>query len=195
MKINRPNSPQPHPKDARLVFKGKIFETYQWDQKLYDGSYAIFEKIKRPDTVVVFPVLEDGSILLTEQEQPGKPKFIGGCGGRIEEGEDVLQAAKRECLEETGYEAAEWILWKAEHPASKIDWVVYFFIAKGCRKSGKQNLDGGEKIELKHVSFDEFLQIGRDRRFMEKEIIPDLYEALLDPVKYSELKKLFAPLS
>jgi hypothetical protein len=30
---------------------------------------------------------------------------------------------------------------------------------------------------------------------MEKEIIPDLYEALLDPAKYAELKQLFAPLS
>lgn len=195
MKINRPQSSQPLPDDAKLVFKGKIFDTYQWDQKMYDGSTKTFEKLKRPDTVVVFPVLEDGKIILTEQEQPGKSVFIGGCGGRVEENEDILEAAKRECFEETGYEATEWFLWKAEHPASKIDWAVYFFIAKGCKKSSDQNLDGGEKIDLKPVTFDEFLQIGRDKRFMEKEIIPDLYEALLDPAKYSELKKLFAPVS
>jgi hypothetical protein len=81
------------------------------------------------------------------------------------------------------------------HPASKIDWVVYFFIAKGCEKVSDQSLDGGEKIELKKVSFDELLQIGRNPKFMEKEIIPDFYEALLDKEKYAELKQLFSPLT
>lgn len=50
-------------------------------------------------TFVVFPVLPDGRILLTEQEQPGREPFIGACGGRIDEGEDALTAAKRELLE------------------------------------------------------------------------------------------------
>lgn len=195
MNISRPKSKQPIPENAECVFKGQIFDTYQWQQPMYDGTTKTFEKLKRPDTVVVFPVLDDGTILLTKQEQPGKEEFIGACGGRVEDGEDILESAKREFLEETGYEATEYILWKSEHPASKIDWVVYFFIAKGCKKVSDQSLDGGEKIELKKVTFDELLQIGRDKTFMEKEIIPDLYEALLDPAKYAELKQLFAPLS
>lgn len=195
MKIERPQSKQKLPENAVKVFKGKIFDTYQWEQTMYDGSTRTFEKIKRPDTVVVYPVLDDGTILLTEQEQPGKDTFIGACGGRMEEGEDVLESAKREFLEETGYEAAEYILWKVMHPESKIDWVVYFFIAKGCKKVKDQELDGGEKISLKPVTFDEFLQIGRSEKFMEKEIVPDLYEALLDPEKYKALKELFSPLN
>jgi 8-oxo-dGTP pyrophosphatase MutT (NUDIX family) len=195
MKIERPKSTQKSPENAEKVFKGKIFDIYQWEQSMYDGSTKTFEKLKRPDTVVVFPVLNDGTILLTEQEQPGKDPFIGACGGRMEEGEDVLESAKREFLEETGYEATEYILWKAMHPASKIDWVVYFFIAKGCKKVKEQELDGGEKISLTPVTFDEFLQIGRNEKFMEREIVPDLYEALLDPEKYKALKELFSPLN
>lgn len=195
MKINRPISNQPIPDHATCVYKGKIFDVYQWEQEMYEGTTKTFEKLKRPDTVVVFPVLDDGSILLTEQEQPGKTPFIGACGGRVDDGEDIFEAAKREFLEETGYEASEYVLWKSIHPASKIDWVVYFFIAKGCKKVAGQSLDGGEKIDLKTVSFDEFLQIGRNPKFMEKEIIPDLYEALLDPAKYAEIKQLFSPLN
>jgi ADP-ribose pyrophosphatase len=194
MKIIRPISNQPIPEHAKCVYKGKIFDAYQWEQEMYDGTTKTFEKLKRPDTVVVFPVLDDGSILLTEQEQPNKAPFIGACGGRVDEGEDILEGAKREFLEETGYEASEYILWKSIHPTSKIDWVVYFFIAKGCKNVADQSLDGGEKIELKKVSFDELLQIGRNPKFMEKEIVPDLYEALLDKEKYFELKKLFTPL-
>jgi 8-oxo-dGTP pyrophosphatase MutT (NUDIX family) len=44
-------------------------------------------------------VLPDGRIILTEQEQPGKEPFIAACGGRVDEGEEILTAAKRELLD------------------------------------------------------------------------------------------------
>src|SRR3989344_90768 len=104
MEIKRPKSKQPIPENAKRVFRGVIFDVYQWEQEMYDGTRTIFEKLKRPDTVVVFRVLPDGKIILTEQEQPGgKGPFIGATGGRVDEGEDILAVAKRELLEESGY--------------------------------------------------------------------------------------------
>ena len=193
MEINRPKSKQPIPDNAKKVFGGVLFDVYQWEQELFDGTKTLFEKLKRPDTVVVFPVLDDGKIILTEQEQPGKEPFIGATGGRVDEGEDVLEAAKRELLEESGYEASEFVLWDAQHPTSKIDWVVYTFIAKGLKKVADMNLDAGEKINLKLVDLDEFIEIAINKNFVEKEIIPKLYEAKLYPEKKEELKKLFNP--
>jgi len=193
MEINRPKSKQPIPDNAKKVFDGVLFDVYQWEQKLFDGTTTVFEKLKRPDTVVVFPVLDDGRIILTEQEQPGKEPFIGATGGRVDEGEDILEAAKRELLEESGYEASEFVLWDAQHPTSKIDWVVYTFIAKGLKKVADMNLDAGEKINLKLVSLDEFIEIAINKNFVEKEIIPKLYEAKLYSEKKEELKKLFNP--
>ena len=189
----RPKSKQPIPDSAKKVFEGVLFDVYQWEQELFDGTKTTFEKLKRPDTVVVFPVLDNKKILLTEQEQPGKEPFIGAAGGRVDAGEDILDAAKRELLEETGYEAAEFILWDAQHPTSMIDWVVYTFVAKGLRKAADLNLDAGEKIILKPVSFDEFIDLAIGTNFIEKEIVPKLYEAKLHPKKMSELKKLFNP--
>ncbi len=84
MNLQPPKSKQPIPGNARLVFKGVIFDVYQWEQELFDGTKTTFEKLKRPDTVVVFPVLPNGKILLTKQEQPGKEPFIGATGGRAE---------------------------------------------------------------------------------------------------------------
>ncbi|MFH1534525.1 MAG: NUDIX domain-containing protein [Patescibacteria group bacterium] len=120
MNIIRPESKQPIPKNAKKVFSGILFDVYQWNQKLFDGKETTFEKLVRPDTVVIFPILEDGRILLTKQEQPGKVPFIGATGGRVDKGEDILEAAKRELLEESGYEAAEFVLWDAQHPTSKL---------------------------------------------------------------------------
>lgn len=193
MEINRPKSKQPIPDNAKKVFGGVLFDVYQWEQELFDGTKTLFEKLKRPDTVVVFPVLDDGKIILTEQEQPGKEPFIGATGGRVDNGEDILEAAKRELLEESGYEASEFVLWDAQHPTSKIDWVVYTFIAKGLKKVADMNLDAGEKIKLKLVNLDQFIEIAINKNFVEKEIIPKLYEAKLHPEKKEELKKLFNP--
>ena len=193
MEIQRPPSRQPIPDTAKRVFKGMMFDVYQWEQELFDGSKAIFEKVKRPDTVVVFPVLPDGKILLTEQEQPGKASFIGATGGRVDEGEDVLAAAKRELLEESGYEAEEYILWHAEQPVSKMEWAVYVFIAKGLKKVTDLHLDGGEKITLKPAAFDEFIDLGSIENFSEKEIVFKLLEAKLYPEKKEALRKLFSP--
>ena len=193
MEINRPKSKQPIPENAKKVFGGALFDVYQWEQELFDGTTTLFEKLKRPDTVVIFPVLDDGKIILTEQEQPGKEPFIGATGGRIDNGEDILEAAKRELLEESGYKASEFILWDAQHPTSKIDWVVYTFIAKGLKKVADMNLDAGEKINLKLVDLDEFFEIAINKNFVEKEIIPKLYEAKLHPKKKEGLKKLFNP--
>lgn len=195
MEIKRPRSKQPIPENAKKVFRGVVFDVYQWEQEMYDGTRAIFEKLKRPDTVVVFPVLNDGKIILTEQEQPGRGEpFIGVPGGRVDEGEDVLSAAKRELLEESGYEAEEFILWNAQHPVNKIDWVIYTFIAKGLKKVSEMNLDAGEKIKLLPVEFDELIEIAIEKNFSEKETAFKFLEAKFDPRKKEELKELFRPI-
>jgi ADP-ribose pyrophosphatase len=195
MEIQRPKSNQPIPKNAKKVFKGIVFDVYQWEQEMFDGSKAIFEKLKRPDTVVILPILPTGEIILIEEKQPGSESVIGIPGGRIDKGEEVLEAAKRELLEETGYEAEKFILWDAQQIVNKIDWVIYVFIAKGLKKVADLKLDAGEKITLKPVTFEEFINIGTDTnaRFIETEILPQLLEAKLDPKKKEELRKLLSP--
>ena len=195
MKIERPKSKQPIPENAKRVFKGVVFDVYQWEQKMFDGSVQTFEKLKRPDTVVVFPVLPNRKIILTEQEQPGKAPFIGATGGRVDEGEDILEAAKRELLEESGYVAEEFILWDVQHPTSKLDWVVYTFIAKKIKRVAEPELDAGEKIKLIELTLDELIDIPTRKNiyFAEQEIMLKLTEAKLDPKKRKELEELFKP--
>ncbi len=171
MKITRPKPKLITPKNAKRVFKGEIFDVYQWQQKMYDKSFATFEKLKRSDTVQVIPVTEDGKIILLRQSQPGFRKpCLSVAGGRIDPGETPLQAAHRELLEETGYRAKKMELWYSVQPNAKIDYAVYGFIAKGCKKISAQNLDAGEKISLKPVSLEEFLRVVFEKGFYDPEI-------------------------
>ena len=189
-KVTRPVSKQPLPEKAKKVFSGVIFDVYQWEVEGYDGSVRTFEKLKRPDTAMIIPVTEDGKIILSFQEQPGKKPFTGLVGGRADEGEGVLEAAERELLEETGYRAKEWLVLDAVQPIAKIEWAVYTLIAKGCKKVGEQNLDGAEKIELKFVDFDEFVSIALRPEFADLELRVKLLEAKTDPYKMAEIKEL-----
>jgi ADP-ribose pyrophosphatase len=190
MNIPRPLSKQPLPDTATRVYKGIIFDVYQWEVDGYDGTKKTFEKLKRPDTVIVIPITEDGKIILTKQEQPGKLSFLGTAGGRVDDGEDVLDAAKRELLEETGYEAKEWVLFDAVQPVSKVEWAVYTFFAKGCRKIGEQNLDGAEKIELLYLDFDDFVEKVLDKNFGDLELKIKFFEAKLEEGKLGEIRKM-----
>lgn len=182
-KTKTPKSKQPIPPHAKKVFEGVVFDVYQWEQELYNGTTTTFEKLVQADTVTVFPIMDDGRILLLEQEQPGKEAFISTTGGHVDPGEEILAAAKRELLEESGYEAAEYTLWFALQPFSKIDWVINVYIARGLKKVSNLQLDGGEKISLKPVTFDEFLEYGMREEFVEKEVARKLLEAKIDPEK------------
>ncbi|MBU1039011.1 NUDIX hydrolase [Patescibacteria group bacterium] len=191
MKINKPPSKQPLPAKAELVFKGKIFDVYQWEEIGYDGQPMVFEKLKRPDTAAIIAVTDEGKIILTKQEQPARLEpFIGLIGGRVDEGETPLEAANRELLEEAGFVCTDWQLLRSEQPVSKIEWAIYYFVARGCRRVAKQNLDSGEKIELIETGYDEFKKMVLDKEFDYGSLRTIFLEAELDKNKADELRKI-----
>lgn len=178
------------PAHARKVFTGEIFEVWQWDQELYDGTTAIFERLRRPDTVVVLPIAEQ-SVVVVEEQQPDTDLFLSIPSGRLEEGEDPLEGAKRELKEETGYESADWQLLKTVRPVSKIEWNVYVYLARGCIKTSEQNLDAGEKISVKQYSFDDFVELAQSDAFRATEITDMVLRARLAPEGIAALRAQF----
>src|SRR3989344_7054923 len=144
------------PPHAKRVFKGKIFETWQWEQKLFDGTPAVFEEVIRPDTVEVIAVA-DGKIIIEEQEQPTEGTFLSLPGGRADGGGSPEEEIKRELLEETGYVSDDWELWQDAHPFLRHPYTIHYFLARNCKKVREARLDAGERIKLLFVSFDELL--------------------------------------
>lgn len=191
MDIKKPVSDNPIPEHAKKVFTGKIFDVYQWEQQGYDGKIHIHEKLKRRGTAFVIPITAEGKIIVAKQEQPGVKPFVGLVGGRFEEGEVPLEAAGRELSEETGYEAESWELFAANQPVSKIEWEVYFFIAKGCHKVSEQHLDGAEKVEMLFLSFEEFVETMLSEECRDTWLKMKLLEAKLDSAKMGEMRKQF----
>ena len=143
------------PKQARRVFKGVIFDVYQWEQELFDGTRATFEMLKRPDTVRIIAIKE-GKIVVLEQEQPSFGLFYDLPSGRHDvKTENELAAARRETLEETGMIFSTWKVLDVEQPQTKIDWLIYTFLADNLMSETGQKLDAGERITVTLKTFDE----------------------------------------
>lgn len=166
------------PSHAQKVFTGIIYDVYQWEQEMFDGSKATFECLKRPNTVVVIPIIGN-DVYYAKQEQPGKPAFLSLFGGRAENNEEPIDTAKRELLEETGLKSNRWEVLKKYSSPSKIEWDIYFFIARDCKKISGQNLDAGEKIEICKTNIDNFLNnIILDENFAEYELRNEIMSGL-----------------
>lgn len=186
----RPPSNQLIPEHAKKVFSGILFDVYQWEQELYDGSTTTFEKLKRRDSVVMVPVLPSGNLLVEEDTQPGRNPVLTFPGGQAEGGEDPKEAGLRELLEETGYTSDDVVLWKAVQPASKIDWSIFIFVARNAQKVSEPLDQAGEKIETREVSLDELYDVVLDPRFQNKEIQLEVALSRYDEEKREALKKL-----
>lgn len=177
------------PKKAKRVFRGVIYDVYHWQQRVYDGSYEKYEGLKRPNTVNVLAT-SGRKILIGLQEQPSVGKFIGLPGGRVDPGETALHAAKREFLEETGYKSEKWQLWgKEDFSMTKIEGSIFYFFARDCKKVAEPELEQGERIRVKAVSWTEFLRIVARPGFREREVALKILRLMTDKKKLKQFRQ------
>lgn len=154
------------PPHAKKVFDGIIFDIYQWEQELFDGTVTTFEAARRAYAVSIIPVVND-KIVIIHEEQPNRPANTGFPGGHIDAGEDPFTAAARELLEETGMTFKNLKLVMVEDIGGhKTDWYCYRFIATELIEQGEQRQDGGERITVELVSFDTAKELAENNIYM-----------------------------
>ncbi len=157
---------------------------------MFDGSYKIFERVKRQDTVIIIATVKNKVVIL-KQKQPDTGWFYCTPSGRMDiPGEKPGLAAKRELLEETGMVAKKFFLWKKEQPPGKVMSTIYFYVARDCGKVSEQKLDSGEKIKVQLISFEDYLKLSDTHPSSLHFSLIDMYKARLDPKYNKYLKKV-----
>jgi 8-oxo-dGTP pyrophosphatase MutT (NUDIX family) len=100
-------------------------------------------------------------------------------GGVVEEGEEPLDGARRELLEETGYSASQWIQIGQFYPNPALQTnTLHCFLALDVENVSPQNLDAGEDIEIHLVPFDELVEIAKRGEFQHALMVAVLFSAL-----------------
>lgn len=182
------------PSHAKKVFTGTIYEVYQWKQELFDGSTKTFEAVRRPNTALVIPTARDGDdvVYVSYEEQPLRPLSYTLFGGQVERTEDPLVTAQRELREESGLVSEDWEEYLTVEPITSIDWTIYIYIARNCKKVGEQKLDAGEKITVKPMSFEQFIELVLSDDFLSTHFSYHVCRLKQDPVSLARFReKLF----
>lgn len=87
-------------------YAGKVFDLIIDEIEYPSGNRAIREVARHPGGAVVVPFLDDSTIVLVRQfRYPTQEELYELPAGKLNEGEDPLDCAKRELEEETGFSA------------------------------------------------------------------------------------------
>jgi len=158
--------------DGAIAYDGGFLKIHKDHVRLPNGAVTSREYIRHPGAVVVLPVLDDGRILLERQfRYPNAQVFIEFPAGKIDEGEDHLESAKRELEEETGYTATDWRFVATIHNAiAYSDEHLDLYLARGL-KAGPAKLDDGEFLECFTATLDELLDWVRSGRITDVKTI------------------------
>ena len=147
-----------------------------------DGTvFEPFYSYSRRDYVVIVASDEEDNYLCVRQYRQGIKKVTnefpaGGIerkdgkeyGDRGITNEDSLAAAKRELLEETGYESREWThLLTVPSNATIADNYAYLFTAKKCKKVAGQDLDDTEFLNVKKYNKKEIEELIEKGQFQQ----------------------------
>ena len=128
--------------------------------RLPNGHISQREYVTHPGAVAIVPLLANGNVVLERQfRYPLHQVFIELPAGKIDPGEDILVTGQRELLEETGYQAGEWIKLGHQHPCiGYSNEVIHMYLARGLN-AGEHQRDEDESLEVFEASFAECLNM------------------------------------
>ncbi|MDY6874219.1 MAG: NUDIX hydrolase, partial [Chloroflexota bacterium] len=107
-----------------------------------------------PDFVNIAAVTKEGDFICFRQTKYSvKGTTLAPAGGYIEPGEEPLDAAKRELLEETGYVAEQWEhLGEFAVDGNRGNGIAHCFLARGAHQVAEAEADDLEEQVLLRLS-------------------------------------------
>jgi 8-oxo-dGTP pyrophosphatase MutT (NUDIX family) len=118
------------------------------------GKAYDFLVLDSRDWINVVPVTPEGNLVLIRQFRHGTASMVWEIPGGMMDAEDMNpeEAARRELLEETGYEPDEMVFLGAVHPNPAIqNNRCHTFLARNVRPHHPQRLDTSEDIEVREA--------------------------------------------
>ena len=109
--------------------------------------------LEQPNWVNVIPLTSDEQVVMVEQWRHGtRSVHLETPGGLMDDSETPEQCARRELIEETGYEAGDVLRLGTVHPNPAIqNNLQHYVLATNCRRVATPALDNAEDIVVRLV--------------------------------------------
>ena len=134
--------------------------------------------LEYPDWVNVIAITKDGHFVMERQYRHalGRTSFELPCGV-MENGEEPLEAIKRELLEETGYGGGEWRhLMDISANSSTMNNMTHCFLATGVEKISEPHLDDTEELEVYLLSREKVRELLKTNQFVQALMVAPLWK-------------------
>lgn len=167
--------------ERETVYTGRIWDVLK-DEVPYDGHTLTREYVRHPGAVAILALDEADRVLLINQyRHPVRSRLWEIPAGLLDlEGEEPLEAARRELAEETDLEAADWAV-LAEYyttPGSSSE-AIRVYLARGVRPTGQAFPREAEEADIlvRWVPLDEAVEAVLDRRIQNPSAVVGLLAA------------------
>lgn len=152
--------------EREVLQENKFLCSRAYNFKLNNGKIIPRERLikggRDGSAAIIMPFVSDYEVL-TIIEPRVFTELTVGVGfpaGYIENGEDKVNGALRELKEETGYVPLEMILMDSFYQDEGVSSALnHIFLARGCEKKYRQELDRDEVVRYMIFSYDELFEL------------------------------------
>ena len=144
-----------------LVYKGAIIDVYKDSVQIPNGNIAEWDFIMHKGAAAALPVTKDGKIVLVKQYRNAldRETIEIPAGGLESVDEPMIECARRELEEETGYKSDELeFLISIRTTVAFCNERIDVFVARNLEKSS-QNLDEDEYVEVEEYEPEELVKL------------------------------------
>ncbi|MHB0913241.1 MAG: NUDIX domain-containing protein [Armatimonadota bacterium] len=148
--------------ESRRIFEGKLINVRVDTVRLPDGGTSTREIVEHNGGVAIVPVLDHETVMMVRQfRQPTGQVLLEVPAGTLKPGEDPMECAQRELVEEIGYSAGKITPMFSSYLAPGYSSEkLHTFLAEELHQES-QNTDSDEFIEVVSVRLDDAVEMIR----------------------------------
>ena len=160
--------------NSEQIYEGRVISLRRDEVLCPNGQKSIREVVSHLGGVGILIKVGDKFIIEKQYRYALDKEIYELPAGKLEKGEEPLEAAKRECLEETGYRPLEMIhLGDMVPTCGYSNEVIHFYY---CGKSVKEerHLDSDEFIDVMFLTMDEIETLIKEDKVVDSKLFTAL---------------------
>ena len=163
----------------KIHSKSRIFTIEQLDLEFSNGTQRQYERIISPGAgaVLIVPLIDNEHVIMIREYAVGTERYeLVFPKGKIDEGEGILQAANRECMEEIGYRAERLTaLSEMTIAPGYLGFITHIILAENLHPETRQG-DEPEPLEQVICNIHDIKSLMTNQNLSEARSIATLYQ-------------------
>lgn len=161
------------------LHRGRVYNLIRENVTLDNGVTTDMEFVAHPGATAIIPMLNESRVLLLKQYRHSLRKYIWEIpAGTLNPQESIINCAKRELIEETGYSADQWQkLGEITPLPGYSDERIHIYLATDLQPA-ERDLDKDEIISVHEVEYSEAIEMIKVGEIQDAKSITGLFLAL-----------------